>query len=145
MQLSEKETSEIETAALMHDIGKIAINNHILNKAGALDENEWQEIKRHPEIGFMILNNSDEMRFIADYVRAHHERFDGKGYPNGLRGRDIPFVSRILAVADSYDAMTAERPYRKPLKKEEALAELQKNAGTQFDPEVVGVFLSCQI
>ncbi|OAA90285.1 HD domain-containing phosphohydrolase [Clostridium ljungdahlii] len=135
------EIKELKTVGLLHDIGKVAIEENILNKPGKLTDEEWQEIKRHPEIGYRILNTVDDMSEIADYVLAHHERWDGKGYPKGLKEKEIPLQSRIIAIADSYDAMTSERSYRSPLSEEIAIGELKLNAGTQFDPELTSVFI----
>ncbi|QBP43132.1 diguanylate cyclase [Paenisporosarcina antarctica] len=132
---------ELATVGLLHDIGKIAINENILNKPGKLTVDEWKEIKRHSEIGYRILSTANDMSKMADYVLAHHERWDGKGYPRGLKENEIPFESRIIAIADAYDAMTSERTYSIALSAEAALVELQKNAGIQFDPELVTVFI----
>jgi len=139
--LSEYEIEELKSVGLIHDIGKIAIDENILNKSGKLTEDEWKEIKRHPEIGYRILSTSTEMSDMASYVLHHHERWDGKGYPKGLKGDEIPFVSRIISIADAYDAMTSERCYREALSEEAAIEELQKKSGIQFDPELVSVFL----
>lgn len=139
--LSEIEVSKLRTIGLIHDIGKIAIEEGILNKPGALTEQEWNEIKRHPEIGYRILSSSYEMMELAEGILAHHERWDGLGYPKGLKGEEIPKVSRIIALADSYDAMISERPYRKALSEEEVLVEIESNAGKQFDPELVRIFI----
>jgi HD-GYP domain-containing protein (c-di-GMP phosphodiesterase class II) len=98
-------------------------------------------MKKHPEIGYRIAMSSPDLMSIAEYILCHHERWDGKGYPQGLKGEEIPLLSRILAVADAYDAMTQDRPYRKAMSKEEAAAEIKKNAGSQFDPEIVRVFI----
>ena len=141
LRLPEDEIQELKTVGLLHDIGKIAIDENILNKPGKLTEEEWEEIKRHPEIGYRILSTVNDMSQMAEYVLAHHERWDGKGYPKGLKGEEIPFVSRIIAIVDTYDAMTSERSYRSALPEEVAVAELQKNAGIQFDPELVGIFI----
>ncbi len=126
---------------MLHDIGKIAIDEKILNKPGRLSIEEWNEIKRHPEIGYRILSSVNDMAELAEFVLAHHERWDGKGYPKGLKGEEIPLQARIIMVADSYDAMTSERTYRKPLTEEAGMEELRENAGTQFDPEIVRVFI----
>lgn len=139
--LPEHEVKELKTVGLLHDIGKVAIEENILNKPGKLTDEEWQEIKRHPEIGYRILNTVDDMAEMAEYVLAHHERWDGKGYPKGLKGKEIPLQSRIIAIADSYDAMTSERSYRSALSEEVAIGELKLNAGTQFDPELIDVFI----
>ncbi|MGI6631005.1 MAG: HD domain-containing phosphohydrolase [Bacillota bacterium] len=139
--LSESEISKLEAVALLHDIGKIAINEGILNKPGKLKEQEWDEIRKHPEIGYRILNTSYEFSELADCILAHHERWDGRGYPQGLKGENIPLISRIIAIADSYDAMTSDRPYRKALSIERAVLEIIKNSGTQFDPEIAKLFI----
>jgi diguanylate cyclase (GGDEF)-like protein/PAS domain S-box-containing protein len=139
--LQEYENEELKLVGLLHDIGKIAIDEKILNKPGKLTDDEWREIKRHPEIGYRILSTVNDMADMASYVLYHHERWDGKGYPKGLKGSEIPFVSRIISIADSYDAMTSERSYRGALSEEYAIGELQKNSGLQFDPELVSVFI----
>lgn len=140
MGLSQREIEEIKIAGLMHDIGKIALPENIFNKREALSEAEWAEIKRHCEIGFRIISTSVDLAYIAKTVIAHHERFDGKGYPSGLKAEEIPLAARILAVADAYDAMTNERPYRLPFNKSAALKEISDCSGTQFDPKVVDMF-----
>lgn len=139
--LTEREVQELKTAGLLHDIGKIAIDEKILNKPGKLTKNEWQEIKQHPEKGYRILSTVNDMSEIADYVLFHHERWDGKGYPKGLKGKEIPLMSRILSVADAYDAMTSSRSYRNKMDEEIAIEELRKNVNIQFDPEIVSVFI----
>jgi diguanylate cyclase (GGDEF)-like protein/PAS domain S-box-containing protein len=141
LMLSEYEIQELKTVGLLHDIGKIAIDENILNKPDKLTDEEWEEIRRHPEIGYRILSTVNDMSQMAEYVLAHHERWDGMGYPKGLKGEEIPVVSRIIAIVDSYDAMTSERSYRSALPEKVAVAELQKNAGIQFDPELVSIFI----
>lgn len=141
LDFSEVEVSQLKTVGLLHDIGKIAIEDAILNKPGKLTEQELVEIKRHPDIGYRILSSSYDMIELADCILAHHERWDGTGYPKGLKGENIPRVARIIALADSYDAMTSERPYRKALNEEEAFMEIRKNSGTQFDPEITRIFV----
>jgi diguanylate cyclase (GGDEF)-like protein/PAS domain S-box-containing protein len=141
MEASESELNELRTVGLLHDIGKIAIDEKILNKSGRLTKLEWNEIKRHPEIGYRILSSVNEMAELAEFVLAHHERWDGKGYPKGLKGEETPLQARIITVADAYDAMTNERAYCKPLTVDMAIQELVKNAGTQFDSEVVNIFI----
>lgn len=139
--LTDLEVSRLKVVGLLHDIGKIAIEENILNKSGKLTENEWEEIKRHPEIGYRILSSSNEMLDLADCILAHHERWDGTGYPKGLKGEAIPLASRIIALADSYDAMISDRSYRKALSEEEVLREIRKSSGTQFDPEITKLFM----
>lgn len=141
MNLSEKEIAELELAGLMHDIGKIAISEEILSKKGSLSPDEWTEIRRHPEIGYRILSASNSMSYIAQYVLSHHERPDGKGYPFGLSREQIPIQSLIIAVADTYDAMTSDRSYRNPVSQQEAIEELKKCCGAQLDADVVKVFV----
>lgn len=141
MGLSPHNIDELELLAMLHDIGKIAIKDHILRKPGELTKKEWREMKKHPEVGYRIAQTVPELINISEYILAHHERWDGKGYPRGLAGTDIPLMSRILAVVDAYDAMIQDRPYRKAISAEEAKVELKINAGTQFDPEVVDIFL----
>ncbi|WP_415524670.1 HD domain-containing phosphohydrolase [Clostridium sp.] len=139
--LPETEIEDLRTAGLLHDIGKIAIEENILNKQERLTDEEFEEIKRHPEIGYRILSTVNDMLEISEYVLAHHERWNGTGYPKGLEREKIPLQSRIISIADSYDAMTSERSYRSPLAEEVAIQELQTNSGTQFDPELVKVFI----
>lgn len=126
----------------LHDIGKIAIDSSILNKPSALNKEEWESIKKHPEIGYRILATSPEYAEIAYDILSHHERFDGKGYPRGLKGEDIPYRARIIAVADAYDAMTSLRTYKKKMTMEDAIDELVRNSGSQFDPGIVSAFIS---
>lgn len=139
--LSEYKIEELKLVGLLHDIGKIAIDENILNKPGKLTDSEWKEIKRHPEIGYRILSTVNDMSEMAEYVLAHHEKWDGKGYPRGLKGEEIPFESRIISIADAYDAMTSERSYRNALPEKDVIEELHKNAGIQFDPKLVCVFI----
>lgn len=134
---SESKLSTLKLASLLHDIGKIALDEKIINKEGKLTEQEYDEIKRHPEIGYRILGFSYEMKDLAESILTHHERWDGSGYPRGLKGEEIPLVARIIAIADAYEAMTADRPYRKALSREEAIDEILRGAGTQFDPSIV--------
>jgi HD-GYP domain-containing protein (c-di-GMP phosphodiesterase class II) len=126
----------------LHDIGKIAIDEAILNKPGKLTNAEWEVIKRHPEIGYRIISTSPEYAEIAYDILSHHEKWDGTGYPRAISGENIPIRARIISIADAYDAMISERPYRKPLTHEEAIAEIKKHSGKQFDPTLVEVFLS---
>ncbi len=143
--LPERWLDELALLAVLHDIGKVGVRESILQKPGPLTEAEWVEMKRHPEIGYRISQNTPELSVVSEYILAHHERWDGNGYPRGLRGEEIPLLSRILAVVDAYDAMVSERPYRRPLQHEQAVAELQRHAGSQFDPEVVQAFLASSV
>jgi len=140
MNLDYDTLKEIEISGLMHDIGKIAINQNLLNKPGKLTESEYEEIKRHPEISYQILKSLDAYSPLAEYVLSHHERWDGKGYPRGLEGERIPLISRIIGIADSYEAMISGRLYRKAISNEQAIRELKNNSGTQFDPNIVKIF-----
>lgn len=132
----------IKTAAILHDIGKIGINDSILNKASRLTMEEYQEIMRHPSIGAEIISKVDFLKHITGIIKHHHERYDGKGYPDGLLGEQIPIEACVLVIADSYDAMTTDRPYRKALTKEEAIEEIRRNAGTQFHPALAEKFIA---
>jgi HD-GYP domain-containing protein (c-di-GMP phosphodiesterase class II) len=134
----------IHAAGVLHDLGKLGIADAIIYKAEALDAGEWREIQRHPEIGARILEHAG-MHDIAGWVRAHHERLDAAGYPARLPAQEIPLEARILAVADAYEAMTADRPYRRALPVAQARAELLRCAGTQFDPAVVEAFLGTRL
>lgn len=140
--LSQQKINELKTVGLLHDIGKIALDENILNKPGKLTEKEWNEIKRHPEIGYRILSTVKEMSEMAEYVLSHHERWDGKGYPRGLKGEEIPIESRIIAIVDAYDALISERAYKKELSKEEALKEIIRCSGQQFDSKIAYVFVA---
>ena len=141
LKFSEEEMSELSLLAILHDIGKVGVHQSILQKPGPLTPEEWEEMRRHPEIGYRIAQNTPELLVVAEYILSHHERWDGKGYPRGLSGQNIPVQCRILAVADAYDAMTNDRVYRKAMRREEALTELEQNAGTQFDPYIVELFI----
>ncbi len=141
MNFDSDDVEQIRMAGLVHDIGKIGINEAILNKGAVLDENEWASMKRHPESGWRILSTKVEFSDVAQFALCHHERFDGNGYPKGLRGEEIPIQARIIAIADSFDAMTSERSYRKPLAFDIAIQEIQKCSGSQFDPKIVDVFI----
>ena len=133
----------VDLSALLHDIGKVGIPDAILHKPGPLTADEWKVMRQHPEIGRQILQQAGGIfGVLARIVVAHHERWDGAGYPLGLTQESIPLAARILAVVDSFDAMTARRVYREPLTIEEARQELQRCAGSQYDPEVVDAFLT---
>ena len=142
MGLPREEIERIRIASLLHDLGKIAIPEDILDKPSTLSDSEWQTIGEHPRIGQIILEQASSLREAIPVVLHHHERFNGGGYPHGLRGNEIPIGARIVAVADAYHAMVHERPYSTAQSHDEALEELRLNAGTQFDPEVVEVFCS---
>lgn len=139
--MQSNELNMLKAISVLHDIGKIAIDDQILNKPGKLNNEEWENIKRHPEIGYRILSSSPEYIQIAEDILYHHERYDGKGYPRGLKGEEIPIRARIITIADSFDAMISDRPYRKALSKQEALNEIKKCAGTQFDPKIAELFI----
>ena len=141
LNLSENELNELSLVATLHDIGKIAIPDNILKKPDKLSSEEWEIIKKHPEIGYRIASSSVELKAIAEAILAHHERWDGKGYPRGLKGDQIPLVSRIIAIIDSFDAMISDRPYRKAMSINEAKSELIKCSGSQFDPEIIKKFI----
>jgi diguanylate cyclase (GGDEF)-like protein/PAS domain S-box-containing protein len=140
-EMNDDDVRELRIAGELHDIGKIAIDDVILNKPGKLSQSEWKQIQKHPVTGYRLLSTSAEYYNIASYVKSHHEQWDGSGYPNGLKGEEIPFKTRIISLADAYDAMTCQRPYRKALSREEAIEEIEKNAGLQFDPNIVRVFV----
>jgi len=135
----EERVERVRLAGVLHDIGKIGVSDRVLSKPGPLDADEWQEMRTHPEIGARLLSRT-EFEDLRAWILAHHERPDGLGYPHKLSGDEIPLEARILAVADAYEAMTADRPYRRALPLEEAHAELRKGAGTQFDAEIVAAF-----
>ncbi len=138
LDLSERELDLLGHAALFHDIGKVAISDAILTKPARLDTDEWRQMRRHADEGARII---DRLGFLADAVpaiRHHHERFDGAGYPDGLRGEDIPLGARIIHVADAFDSMLTSRVYRDAMSEPEALAELASGAGTEFCPRCVG-------
>ena len=132
----------LELAAYIHDIGKIGTPDSVLSKPEKLSDDEWVDILKHPATGADFLAGIEELTEVAAIVRHHHEQFDGTGYPDGLKGDAIPLSARILAVADAFEAMTSERPYRSPMSRADALDELRKNAGTQFDPAAVAA-LEC--
>ncbi len=138
---NEDMTGKLQILVSIHDIGKIAIDTELLNKEEPLTKDEWDLIRKHPEMGYRIAMASIELSAIADYILSHHERWDGSGYPDGLKYDEIPTLSRIVSIMDAYDAMITERPYKKKLSIKEALEEIRKNAGTQFDPELAEIFI----
>ncbi|HLG51956.1 MAG TPA: HD-GYP domain-containing protein [Chloroflexota bacterium] len=139
---SREDLNIAEMGAILHDIGKIGIRDAILCKEGPLTAEEWAHMREHPVIGARILEGITFLRPVIPYVRHHHERYDGTGYPDGLRGEAIPIGGRLIAVADAFDAMTTSRPYRQALPVEDALAELRRAAGSQLDPVIVEAFLA---
>ena len=142
LKLPKEDIQILYEASLFHDIGKIGIDDAILKKSGSLTPQEFEKIRAHPELGVKILKQVEYFQKFIIAVRHHHERFDGKGYPEGLSGEKIPLIARIITIADAYDAMTSQRPYRKPLTCDEAIAAIKNGSGTQFDPAVVNAFLS---
>ncbi len=139
--LSPRQISDLNLLSSVHDLGKVGIPDRILFKPGRLDENEWVEMRRHPEIGHRIASASPDLQHIADLILYHHERWDGSGYPGGLRGKEIPVECRILALVDAYDAMTSTRPYRKGISPEQAIQEIRHCSGTQFEPQLAKAFI----
>jgi HD-GYP domain-containing protein (c-di-GMP phosphodiesterase class II) len=141
MGLPRRELENLELAAILHDVGKIGVKDDILLKVGELDHNELKEMTKHSKYGAEILNHLRQLKDVAPGVKGHHERFDGKGYPDRLSGEKIPLIARIIAVADAFDAMTTDRPYRRAKSPEKALNELRDKMGTQFDRKVVEAFI----
>jgi HD-GYP domain-containing protein (c-di-GMP phosphodiesterase class II) len=139
--LSEQEIADVKLASLIHDIGKLTVPDAILQKPSTLTDEEMSVMRRHPGDGANMLPQTRALEAVYAAVRHHHEWFDGSGYPDRLAGEDIPLISRILLVTDAYDAMTSDRPYRAAISEEEAIEELRRCAGTQFDPRVVEAFL----
>jgi HD-GYP domain-containing protein (c-di-GMP phosphodiesterase class II) len=143
--LAQDEIAAVKLGALFHDIGTIGVPETVLRKPGALDEHEWSEVRAHATIGANLLSNVPMLERVRPIVLSHHERYDGTGYPTGLREDQIPLAAQIIAVADAYQAMTATRPYRAAMTSKEAMRELRANAGTQFNPVVVEAFISCVV
>jgi putative nucleotidyltransferase with HDIG domain len=141
MGLGEEEVRVLSLGALLHDVGKIGVPDDILKKPGSLTDAEFDEIKRHTIMGASVIAQIPDLAEIVPIVRHHHERFDGRGYPDGLHGEDIPHLARIVFVADAYDSMVRDRPYRSGLTHETALEEIENNAGTQFDPDISRTFV----
>jgi putative nucleotidyltransferase with HDIG domain len=141
MNLSPKEIRNIQWGALLHDVGKIGIPDHILHKESALTEDEWVVMKKHSAIGYAMLKDIPFLQPALEVVLHHHERFDGNGYPQSMKGNDIPLTARIFSIVDSFDAMTNNRPYRKKMSQADALAEIKRCSGTQFDPAIVEIFI----
>jgi HD-GYP domain-containing protein (c-di-GMP phosphodiesterase class II) len=141
MSLPSEQLDVLSLGALLHDVGKIGVPDRILQKPGRLTDEEYQIIKRHPVLGARMLSSVRELAPAVPVVRHHHERFDGKGYPEGLAGEDIPLAARIISVVDAFDSMIRERPYGYGISRETALEEIENNSGTQFDPQVVRALL----
>jgi HD-GYP domain-containing protein (c-di-GMP phosphodiesterase class II) len=139
--LSESATADLSLLAKFHDIGKVGISDAILHKEGPFTPEEWTEMKRHCEIGYRIALSAPDLVPIADWILKHHEWWDGQGYPLGIQGEEIPVECRLLAIADAYEALISARPYRRAFSHREAVEELQKHAGTQFDPQLLDIFL----
>ncbi len=139
--LDDERTRELEIAGLMHDIGKISVDESILNKPARLTDYEYMEMQKHPESGYQILKSTDAYSTLAEHVLSHHERWDGNGYPRKLKGEEISMVARIISVVDAFEAMTSDRPYRMGISVENAIEEIKKNMGTQFDPNIAMQFI----
>lgn len=142
LNLSADEETKLILSAELHDIGKVMVSDDILNKKGTLTPQEYEEVKKHSEMGHRIAKATPEIANIAEYILYSHERWDGEGYPEGLKGKEIPLISRITSILDAYNAMTSERPYRKAFSAREAAKRIKDNAGKQFDPELADVFIN---
>ena len=138
---SEERIASLRVGGPLHDVGKLAVSHQVLHKQGELDDHELAEIREHPRTGARLLLRVAALRAAIPYVLYHHERWDGTGYPSGKAGEEIPLEARVLAVADAFDAMTSDRPYRRALTHEQALAEVERCAGSQFDPRIAQIFL----
>jgi HD-GYP domain-containing protein (c-di-GMP phosphodiesterase class II) len=139
--LPDSTTADLSLLAKFHDIGKVGISDGLLFKEGPLSSEEWTEMKRHSEIGYRIALSTPDLVPIADWILKHHEWWNGQGYPLGIKGEEIPVECRLLAIADAYEALTSVRPYRRTFSHREAVAELRRHAGTQFDPQLLEKFL----
>lgn len=142
LNLDETIKTNVAIAAILHDIGKVGVSDMILQKPSVLEKFEFEEVKKHSVKGAFLLAHIPKFKYVAKIIMHHHERFDGKGYPMSLSGEDIPIESRIISIADTYDAITSQRPYRSKLKKEDALEIIRSESGNQFDPKIVDVFLN---
>jgi HD-GYP domain-containing protein (c-di-GMP phosphodiesterase class II) len=141
MDLGKERLKELEISAILHDVGKIGVPDKILGKPGKLTDEEYAFMKRHPEFGASIIQPIAQLQKLIPYILHHHERYDGKGYPSGLKGEGIPLMARIICIADSFDAITTDRPYRKKRSTKMAFEELERCSGTQFDPKLVPIFI----
>lgn len=142
LKLEKQQIQDLKLLATLCDMGKVAISEEIILKKGWLTESEWEEIKRHPEVGFRIAKSSPEIAHIADAILYHHEYWNGKGYPKGKKEKEIPLLARIIHIVNAYQAMIHNRPYRSAMKKKEAIGELKKGQGVQFDPELTEAFIA---
>ncbi len=143
IKLSEKKIERIRLAGILHDVGKIAVRQKVLLKKGKLTEKEYEEVKKHPEIGADMLKPFKFLKFVVRIIRHHHENYDGSGYPGGLRKNKIPVASRIISIADAYDALTSKRAYRKAFSSEKAKDIMYSERNTKFDPELLDRFMEC--
>ena len=141
LSLSPEAVRGLHQGAFLHDVGKIGVPDHVLNKEGSLDDQEWELIRRHPEVGWELVSRADSLRGALSAIRNHHERWDGSGYPDRLAQRDIPLPGRIVAVADVWDALTSDRAYRPAWALDRAMAHIAAGSGSLFDPECVEAFL----
>ncbi|MBP3284017.1 MAG: HD domain-containing protein [Clostridia bacterium] len=139
LNMSKEQINEIRIAGMLHDVGKIGISDEILHKPAKLSKDEYEEVKKHPSIGSFILNTLDLSDTTMEAINYHHERYDGKGYPLGLSGKELSLEAQIIALSDAYDAMTSDRPYRKAMTHEEAISEIKRCSDTQFNPELVSL------
>jgi HD-GYP domain-containing protein (c-di-GMP phosphodiesterase class II) len=141
-RLSTEEMETLEFGAFLHDIGKMGIRDAVLLKPGALDDDEWKHMKIHPVVGYQIAAQLDMLKPTIACIRNHHERWDGSGYPDRLKAQDIPLLARIVCLADAYDAMATDRPYKKSIPIDECKKIMRRQAGPQFDPDLVELFIS---
>jgi HD-GYP domain-containing protein (c-di-GMP phosphodiesterase class II) len=142
LNLSKLKLEELRLLMNLHNIGKLALADEILSKPGSLNKEEWKIVKKLPEVGYRIAESSEQLKPIAEAILSHHEWYNGKGYPRGIKGEDIPILSRISFLVNSFEAMTRDRPYRKRMTYDEAINEIKKYSGIQFDPKVVDIFLN---
>ena len=142
LSLSDAELALLELSALLHDIGKLGVDDAILKSSQALNQGQWEQMRAHAEIGFRLLRGFEELPGVAEIVHAHHERWDGAGYPRRLKGAETPLLARVIAVADAFDAMVHGRPYRAAVSEALAAQEIMQHRGTQFDPDVVDAFVA---